>query len=284
MNAKKSDLQTSETSPVVLRVENLCVDFFSRGNVAHAVRGVSFDLKKGEILAVVGESGSGKSVTSQALTGLLPAEPVCKVSGSVRLAGQEILGISEHNLRKIRGGKIAYIFQDPLSSLNPVYPVGWQIEEALRFHVPALKTSRARRERVKKSLVDVGLSPEIASAFPHQLSGGMQQRAMIAMALACEPEILVADEPTTALDVSVQRQIMELLLSMRERFGTSILLITHNFGIVAEIADRVVVLFHGEKVEEGLTREIISSPQHAYTRALLACVPRLKERVARSAA
>jgi len=278
MNSENSFPRASVPAETALSVENLCVEFFSRGNVSHAVRGVSFDLKKGEILAVVGESGSGKSVTSQALTGLLPAEPACRVRGSVRLFGREILGLPERDLRKIRGGKIAYIFQDPLSSLNPVYPVGWQIEEALRFHVPALKTSRARRERVRNSLDSVGLNPALATAFPHQLSGGMQQRAMIAMALACEPEILVADEPTTALDVSVQRQIMELLLSTRERFGTSVLLITHNFGIVAEVADRVVVLFHGEKVEEGNAKETISFPRHEYTRALLACVPRLKNR------
>jgi len=278
MNSENSFPRASVPAETALSVENLCVEFFSRGNVSHAVRGVSFDLEKGEILAVVGESGSGKSVTSQALTGLLPAEPACRVSGSVRLFGREILGLPERDLRKIRGGKIAYIFQDPLSSLNPVYPVGWQIEEALRFHVPALKTSRARRERVRNSLDSVGLNPALATAFPHQLSGGMQQRAMIAMALACEPEILVADEPTTALDVSVQRQIMELLLSARERFGTSVLLITHNFGIVAEVADRVVVLFHGEKVEEGNAKETISLPRHEYTRALLACVPHLKNR------
>lgn len=268
-----------ETPPPLLRVENLCVDFFSDGKISHAVRNVSFDLKKGEILAVVGESGSGKSVTSQALTGLLPDAPACRVSGSVRLDGREILGISERELRKIRGGKIAYIFQDPLSSLNPVYTVGAQIEEALRFHVPALKNKRARRERVREFLVAVGLAPAHADAFPHNLSGGMQQRAMIAMALACEPKILVADEPTTALDVSVQRQIMDLLRDVRARFGTGILLITHNFGIVAEIADRAVVLFHGKKIEEGPALEIISSPRENYTRELLACVPRLKQRL-----
>ncbi|MBQ6704419.1 MAG: ABC transporter ATP-binding protein [Opitutales bacterium] len=260
----------------VLEIKDLCVDFYSRGNVSPAVRGVSFDLKKGEILAVVGESGSGKSVTSQALTGLLPGEPTCRVRGSVKLDGREILGLPERELRKIRGREIAYIFQDPLSSLNPVYTVGWQIEEALRFHVPALKTAPARRERVREVLFAVGVNPDLADSFPHQFSGGMQQRVMIAMALACEPKILVADEPTTALDVTIQKQIMDLLLSLRERFGMSVLLITHNFGIVAQTADRAVVLFRGEKVEEGRAADVISFPQHEYTRALLACVPRLK--------
>ncbi|MBE6400441.1 MAG: ABC transporter ATP-binding protein [Verrucomicrobia bacterium] len=267
----------------ILEVRDLCVDFCSRGNVLQAVKNVSFDLNRGEILAVVGESGSGKSVTSQSLVGLLPGEPLCRVRGSVKLEGREILGLPERELRKIRGREIAYIFQDPMSSLNPVYTIGWQIEEALRFHVPALKTARARRERVREVLAAVGIKPDLADAFPHQFSGGMQQRAMIAMALACEPKILVADEPTTALDVTIQKQITDLLVALRECFKMSVLLITHNFGIVAQIADRAVVLFRGEKVEEGIAAELIKNPQHAYTKALLACVPRLKEHSGKSA-
>ena len=245
----------------LLEVSDLHVDFFSRGQVRPAVKGVSFSLEAGEILAVAGESGSGKSVTSQALTGLLPEPPRCRVSGSVKLRGREILGLRERELRKIRGKEIAYVFQDPLSSLNPVYTAGRQIEEALRLHVPALKTSRERRERVREALEAVGVGAAFADAFPHQLSGGMQ---------------------TTALDVTVQKQIMDLLLSVRERFGTSVLLITHNFGLVAQIADRAVVLLRGEKVEEGPAREVISRPRHPYTRALLACVPRLRERGGKS--
>ena len=200
----------------------------------------------------------------------------------MKLRGREILGLRERELRKIRGKEIAYVFQDPLSSLNPVYTAGWQIEEALRFHVPALKTPRERRERVREALEAVGVDAAFADAFPHQLSGGMQQRVMIAAALACRPSVLVADEPTTALDVTVQKQIMDLLLAVRERFGTSVLLITHNFGLVAQIADRAVVLLRGEKVEEGPAREVISRPRHPYTRALLACVPRLRERGGKS--
>lgn len=269
-----------ETAPLppILEVRNLCVNFCSRGKTTRVVHDVSFDLRKGEILAVVGESGSGKTVTSQALTGLLPTAPTCRTSGSVRFGGREILGLPERELRKIRGGEIAYIFQDPLSSLNPVYTVGWQIEEALRFHIPALKSARERRERVRGALAAVGVRPESADAFPHEFSGGMQQRVMIAMALACEPKILVADEPTTALDVTIQKQITDLLLALRERFGLSVLLITHNFGLVAQLADRVCVLFRGKKVEEGDAREVIAAPGHEYTRALLDCVPRLRER------
>lgn len=262
-------------APPLLEVENLSVEFRSRGNVSRVVRGVSFALKRGEILAVVGESGSGKSVTSQALTGLLPEPPACVVSGSVRLEGREILGLPERALRKIRGREIAYVFQDPLSSLNPSYTVGAQIEETLKIHVPALKSQRERRARVAETLAAVGIDPALAGSFPHEFSGGMQQRVMIAMALAAEPAVLVADEPTTALDVTIQKQIMDLLLALRERYGMSVLLITHNFGLVAQIADRVCVLFRGEKVEEGSAREVVLSPREPYTRALLACVPRL---------
>ncbi|MGF0069859.1 ABC transporter ATP-binding protein [Candidatus Spyradosoma sp. SGI.093] len=262
-------------APPLLEVENLSVEFRSRGNVSRVVRGVSFALKRGEILAVVGESGSGKSVTSQALTGLLPEPPACVVSGSVRLEGREILGLPERALRKIRGREIAYVFQDPLSSLNPSYTVRAQIEETLKIHVPALKTRRERRARVAETLAAVGINPALAGSFPHEFSGGMQQRVMIAMALAAEPAVLVADEPTTALDVTIQKQIMDLLLALRERYGMSVLLITHNFGLVAQIADRVCVLFRGEKVEEGSAREVVLSPREPYTRALLACVPRL---------
>lgn len=261
---------------VLLSVRNLCVDFCSRGKVLPVVRDISFSLGKGEILAIVGESGSGKSVTSQALTGLLPEAPACRIRGSARLAGKEIIGLRERNLRKIRGKEIAYIFQDPLSSLNPTYPVAWQIGEMLKIHLPKMN-SRERRARVAEVLEAVGIRPETGSAFPHEFSGGMQQRVMIAMALAANPKILIADEPTTALDVTIQKQIMNLLLDLRERFGMSILLITHNFGIVSEIADRVCVFYRGEKAEEGATRDVIDSPQHAYTRALLACVPRLKQ-------
>lgn len=260
----------------LLSVRDLCVDFCSRGKVSPVVRNISFFLNKGEILAIVGESGSGKSVTSQALTGLLPEAPTCQIRGSALLEGKELIGLRERDLRKVRGKEIAYIFQDPLSSLNPTYTVGFQIEEMMKIHLPGMP-SRERRARVAEVLDAVGIRPELASAFPHEFSGGMQQRVMIAMALAANPKILIADEPTTALDVTIQKQIMNLLLDLRGRFGMSILLITHNFGIVSEIADRVCVFYRGEKLEEGPARELIAHPQHAYTRALLACVPRLNQ-------
>lgn len=261
---------------MLLSVKNLCVDFFSRGNTVHAVKNVSFDLERGEILAIVGESGSGKSVTSQALTALLPEGASCRVSGEARLGGRELIGLRERELRKIRGKEIAYIFQNPQSSLNPVYTVGSQIEETLKIHLPEkFPTKSARRERVGELLSAVGLKPEHAGAYPFELSGGMQQRAMIAMALAAEPELLVADEPTTALDVTVQAQIMDLLLDLRKKTGTGILLITHNFGLVAKVADRVCVMFRGEIVETGTAKSVIKNPSQAYTKSLLAAVPKL---------
>ncbi|MCR5183522.1 MAG: ABC transporter ATP-binding protein [Opitutales bacterium] len=261
---------------MLLSVKNLSVVFYSRGNATAAVRSISFDLQAGEILAIVGESGSGKSVSSQALTSLLPEAPACKVSGSVTLLGRELIGLRERDLQKIRGKEIAYIFQNPQSSLNPVYTVGWQLEEVLKIHLAQkFPSARLRRERVSDLLLSVGLKPEHASAYPFELSGGMQQRAMIAMALAAEPRILVADEPTTALDVTVQAQIMDLLLDLRERLGMSILLITHNFGLVAKVADRVCVMYRGDLVETGTAKSVIAFPQNDYTRRLLAAVPRL---------
>ncbi len=237
------------------------------------MRGISFDLHEREILAIVGESGSGKTATSQALTGLLPEEPACVVRGSVLFCGREILGLPDRELRKIRGKGISYIFQDPQSSLNPVYTIGAQIEEVLKTHGGWL--SRARGRRVLAVLRAVGIDPARAGAFPCEFSGGMLQRVMIAMAIVSEPKILVADEPTTALDVTVQKQIMDLILSLRQRLGMSVLLITHNFGLVAEVADRVSVFYRGEKVEEGAALDVALSPRAEYTRRLLACVPRL---------
>ncbi len=260
---------------VVLAVKNLSVTFFSRGNAMQAVKNVSFDLLAGEILAIVGESGSGKSVTSQALTALLP-ESNCKIEGSARLRERELIGLRERDLRAVRGKEIAYIFQNPQSSLNPVYTIGWQLEETLKTHLlEKFPTKKSRRERVAELLLAVGLKPEHANAFPFELSGGMQQRVMIAMAIAGEPRILIADEPTTALDVTVQAQIMDLLLDLRKKLGMSILLITHNFGLVAKVADRVCVMFRGDLVETGTAKDVIAFPQHNYTRSLLAAVSRL---------
>ena len=226
---------------------------------------------------MVGESGSGKSVSALALTRLLPPEPSCGLSGSVKLAGVELMGLPEDKLAKIRGGSIAYIFQEPGTSLNPVYTIGFQIGEAVALHRPDVKDVNAE---VIRSLAEVHINdPErVANQYPHELSGGMQQRAMIAMALACNPKILVADEPTTALDVTIQKEIMDLLARLRRERGMSIVLITHNFGIIANFADKVAVMWKGRIVESGPVEQIMRTQSHPYTKALIACIPRLGQR------
>lgn len=266
-------------SDPLLRVRDLGVTFRSGGADAVASAGVTYDLAPGEILAVVGESGSGKSVSALALTRLLPPEPACRVSGSVLLEGEELVGLSEDRLAKVRGKRIAYIFQEPGTSMNPVYTIGFQIAEAVRAHRPDVSGSDVRRT-VEASLDAVGIREpaRAADSYPHELSGGMLQRAMIAMALACDPKVLVADEPTTALDVTIQKQIMELLARLRRERGMSILLITHNFGIVANMADNVMVMHQGRVVEQGPVREVMGAPRHPYTKGLIGCIPRLGQR------
>lgn len=267
------------SGPPLLRVRDLSVHFRSGGTETVASSGVSFDLAEGEILAVVGESGSGKSVSSLALTRLLPPEPACRVSGSALLEGRELVGLPESELTKVRGARIAYIFQEPGTSMNPVYTVGFQIAEAIRTHRPGTPGSAVRAE-VESALEAVGIREpgRAADSYPHELSGGMLQRAMIAMALACHPRLLVADEPTTALDVTIQRQIMELLARLRRERGMSILLITHNFGIVANTADNVLVMHRGKVVEQGPVAQVMAQPRHPYTRGLIGCIPRLGQR------
>ena len=268
---------TDQNSAPLLQVEDLRISFHGREHVVEAVKGISFQLEEGRTLAVVGESGSGKSVTALALTKLLPPAPACTVGGRVRYRGQDVLTASPRELQKIRGKEIAYIFQEPGSSLNPVFSVGWQIAEAVKLHLPQVKDVRGR---VVAALRDVGIrDPEKrADAYPHELSGGMQQRVMIAMALACEPRVLVADEPTTALDVTIQKQILDLLRDVRTRNRMSIILITHNFGVVAGFADDVIVMFRGKIVEYGPVAQVLRAPQHPYTQALIACIPRLGHR------
>jgi ABC-type dipeptide/oligopeptide/nickel transport system ATPase component len=263
----------------LLRVRDLSVHFRSGGSETVASTGVSFDLAEGEILAVVGESGSGKSVSSLALTRLLPPEPACRVSGSALLEGRELIGLPDRELTQVRGGRIAYIFQEPGTSMNPVYTVGFQIAEAIRTHRTSMPRSAVRAE-VEASLDAVGIREpgRVADSYPHELSGGMLQRAMIAMALACQPRLLVADEPTTALDVTIQKQIMELLARIRRERGMSILLITHNFGIVANLADNVLVMHRGKVVEQGPVSQVMANPRHPYTRGLIGCIPRLGQR------
>jgi len=261
----------------LLQVENLHIRFHGREHVVEAVKGISFQLGEGKTLAVVGESGSGKSVTALALTRLLPPAPACTVSGRVLYRGQDVLAANPRALQKIRGKEIAYIFQEPGSSLNPVFSVGWQIAEAVKLHLPEVKDVRGR---VVEAMRAVGIrDPEKrADAYPHELSGGMQQRVMIAMALACEPRVLVADEPTTALDVTIQKQILDLLRDVRAKHRMSIILITHNFGVVHGFADDVIVMFRGKIVEAGPVAQVLRAPQHPYTQALIACIPRLGHR------
>lgn len=238
-----------------------------------AVDGVSFTLSDGEILAIVGESGSGKTVTSRALLGMLPA--IADVSGAVTVDGHDVLRAGGAELRSIRGGSAAMVFQEPSTALNPVFPIGWQIEEGLRAH--GVRAKSERRRRALEMLRVVGIpDPEYRyTMYPHQFSGGQKQRIVIAMALTLQPSVIVADEPTTALDVTVQAEILDVLRRCRDELGTSILLITHNMGVVADLADRVAVMRHGKIVETADSQTLFSDPQHDYTRQLLAAVPRL---------
>ncbi|MGF1484695.1 MAG: ABC transporter ATP-binding protein [Opitutales bacterium] len=273
-NAAGEDLENHNYEGPLLEVKDLRITFQGRDRVVEAVKGIDFSLEAGQTLAVVGESGSGKSVTALSLTRLLPRPPACKLSGSIRYKDIPILEANPRQLREVRGREIAYIFQEPASSLNPVFTVGHQISEAVELHLPHIWDVRGR---VVEVLEKVGIrdAAKRFDAYPHELSGGMQQRVMIAMALSCEPQILVADEPTTALDVTIQAQIMNLLRAIREQLNMSILLITHNFGIIKDFADEVLVMFRGEVVERGPTDEVIHNPQHPYTKALIACIPRL---------
>jgi ABC-type dipeptide/oligopeptide/nickel transport system ATPase component len=259
----------------LLTVRDLRVRFRSEGRESEVVRGISYEIAAGEILALVGESGSGKSVSSLALTRLLPPAPACSVTGEIYFDGRDVLKLSDRELRALRGREIACVFQEPGTSLNPAFTIGWQIAEAVRQHFPE---ERDVRRRVVSALEEVGIRDAAAryGAFPHELSGGMQQRVMLAMALACSPRLLIADEPTTALDVRVQRQILELLADARRRRGMAVLLITHNFGVVASLADNVAVMRHGEIVECGTVHEVLYSPQHPYTQALIAAIPRMR--------
>lgn len=260
----------------LLEVRDLAITFHGAGST-EAVRGISFAVGEGKTVAIVGESGSGKSVTALALTRLLPPPPITELNGQILFQGRDLLRVAEPELRKVRGAEIAYIFQEPSSSLNPVFTVGYQIAEAVRLHRPEVKDVTGE---VIRALDLVGIrDPELRHKdYPHQLSGGMQQRVMIAMALACQPSLLVADEPTTALDVTIQAQIIDLLKKLKAELGMAILMITHNFGIVHGFADDVVVMFRGKIVEQGPTERVLRAPEHPYTRALIACIPRLGHR------
>ena len=264
---------TSAKRVASLSLSDLSVTFRTDGGMVHAVNGVSFDVAPGEVVAVVGESGSGKSVSSRAILGLLPS--TAEVAGSAKLRDKELLGMSNNELRPIRGDKVSMIFQEPSTALNPVYTVGWQICEGLQAHSNMSK--KQARARAIELLEMVGLPDPThrVDYYPHQLSGGQKQRVVIAMAISCDPDVIIADEPTTALDVTVQAAILELLLSLRDRLGTAIVLITHNMGVVADMADRVVVMYRGKVVEEAEAGALFKMPQHPYTKRLLAAVPHL---------
>jgi peptide/nickel transport system ATP-binding protein/oligopeptide transport system ATP-binding protein len=258
----------------ILEVDHLKVDFSTDEGVVHAVDDVSFTLRDGEVLAVVGESGSGKSVTAMTLMGLTRS-PNARFEGSARLRGQELITASDDDLRKLRGKEIAMIFQDPMTSLNPVHRIGAQIVEQIQAHEDV--SDAEARDRVVTLLDRVGIprSRERIDSYPHEFSGGMRQRVMIAMALSCDPGVLIADEPTTALDVTIQAQILREMRNLRERTGTSIILVTHDLGVVADIADRIAVMYSGRIVETGTLDEIFYDPQHPYTWGLLGSIARI---------
>ncbi len=260
---------------MILEVKDLKTYFFTDKGVNKAVDGVSFGLKKSQTLCIVGESGSGKSITSLSILGLIE-KPGQIVGGSIQFLGQDLLQLKEKQMQKeIRGKKIGMIFQEPMTSLNPSYTVGFQINEVLKIHYPNLN-KKERLERVVYELERVGIphAGDKYHEYPFNLSGGQRQRVMIAMAMVCEPEILIADEPTTALDVTIQEQILELMKELQQKKGTSILFITHDLGVVAQIADEVVVMYKGHVVEQASAKELFADPRHPYTKALLSAIPK----------
>jgi len=265
-------------SKTVLEVENLTTEFHVEAGVARAVDGVSFHLKEGETLGLVGESGSGKSVTSLSLMRLVP-EPPGRIlpSSKIRINGRDILKVSDREMQKIRGDEIAMIFQDPMTALNPVFTIGNQLSEVLRRH-QGLNAQSARKRGVELlETVGIPAPKKRIDSYPHQLSGGMRQRAMIAMALSCNPKILIADEPTTALDVTIQAQILELINKLQKEIGMATILITHDLAVVAEVCDRVAVMYCGRIVEESDIFDLFEHPQHPYTRGLISSIPRIDD-------
>ena len=259
----------------LLEVRDLCTHFFTDDGVVRAVDGVSYRLSAGETLAVVGESGSGKSVTSLSILRLVPSPPGRIVGGSIRFRGRDLLSLPESEMRAIRGREISMIFQEPMTSLNPVHTCGDQIAEVVRLHEKLGKAEARARAIAMLRLVGIPSPETRVDEYPHQMSGGMRQRIMIAMALVCRPAVLIADEPTTALDVTIQAQILDLLQRLRSEFGMAVLLITHDLGVVAETADRVAVMYAGQVVEQGDVRTVFRATRHPYTAGLLASLPRL---------
>jgi len=261
----------------VLRVRGLKTSFRTDAGVVTAVDDVTFDVEGGETLGIVGESGCGKTVTSKSVMRLLP-EHITSYEGEVLFGGRNLLHASAAEMRKVRGNGIAMIFQEPMTSLNPVFTIGWQLDEALRFHTKLSRRERRDRCIEMLKLVDMPNPEKRIDEYPHQLSGGMRQRVMIAMALVCEPKVLIADEPTTALDVTIQAQILDLMQSLKEKTNTAIMLITHDLGVVAQVCDRVMVMYAGRVIEEASVMDLFKKPQHPYTKALLESIPKRGQR------
>jgi peptide/nickel transport system ATP-binding protein len=262
------------TKPI-LSVRHLTTSFRTDDGLVTAVDDISFDVCAGETLGIVGESGCGKTVTSKSIMRLLPEHlTIYGDTSEVIFGGVNLIKAGEHEMRKVRGDKIAMIFQEPMTSLNPVFTIGWQLDEALKYHTSLNRNERRDRAIEMLRLVEIPNPERRIGEYPHQLSGGMRQRAMIAMALCCEPDVLIADEPTTALDVTIQAQILDLMNSLKERLSTAIMLITHDLGVVAQVCDRVMVMYAGRAIEVGSVHDIFHRPQHPYTKALLESIPK----------
>ena len=260
---------------IALDVKDLQTWFYTRQGIVKAVDGVSFDLKKGETLGIVGESGCGKSITALSVMRLVPDPPGRIIGGRVTLDGRDLLDLDEAEMRLVRGNDISMIFQEPMTSLNPVLTIGYQIAEALILHRDMSRTEALSRAVEMLDMMRIPEPAQRAREYPHQLSGGMRQRAMIAMALACNPKVLIADEPTTALDVTIQAQILDLIVRLQQELGTAVILITHDLGVVAETTQRIIVMYAGRKVEEADVVPLFANPMHPYTHGLMASVPRL---------
>jgi oligopeptide transport system ATP-binding protein len=282
---RKADVEVLDTQRqwksldgLLLEVDQLQVEFRTRDGVAKAINGVSFELHEGETLAILGESGSGKSVTAQAIMGILDSPPAFITGGEVRYCGQDIFKLSDEERRRVRGPEISMVFQDALSALNPVFPVGWQIAEMFRKHRGMNKSDALAQAIRLMQRVQIPGAAERVKAYPHQFSGGMRQRIMIAMAIALDPAVLIADEPTTALDVTVQAQIMQLLADLQQERRMGLILITHDLGVVADVADRIAVMYAGRIVEQADAFELYAQPAHPYTKGLLDSIPRLDQK------
>ncbi|MDE5466248.1 ABC transporter ATP-binding protein [Bradyrhizobium sp. CSS354] len=265
--------QTATAGDVLLDVRGLETQFFGQESITRALTGISFQVRRGETLGVVGESGCGKSVTALSILRLLPKLNAKTVGGEISFHGRDLLKLSEREMRQIRGDRIAMIFQEPMTSLNPVYTVGHQIAETVQIHTKASRSNAIARAQEMLRLVRIADPERRISNYPHEMSGGMRQRVMIAMALACSPELLIADEPTTALDVTIQAQILRLIVDLKERMGTAVMFITHDLGVVAETCQRVMVMYAGRIVEQAPVIDLFARPTHPYTRALMQSVP-----------